>query len=109
MAALNEGEGFLKSQVDMWRSNRDLLVDRFKGLGNVQMAYPEATFYGFFKVDGQPDCKELTKRFVDESGVLLSPGCAFGQTAKGYIRMCFAVSERRLSEALDRMEKVLKT
>ncbi len=109
IAALEEGEPFLKNQIDMWRSNRDLLVERFAGLGNVRMAYPEATFYGFFKVDGQPDCKELTKRFIDEAGVLLSPGCAFGETAKGYIRMCFAVSERRLVEALDRMEKVLKT
>lgn len=109
IAALEQGEEFLKRQVDMWRSNRDLLVERFKKLGNVHMAYPEATFYAFFKVDGQDDCKEMTKRFVDEAGVLLSPGCAFGATAKGYIRMCFAVSERRLTEALDRMEKVLKS
>jgi aspartate/methionine/tyrosine aminotransferase len=109
IAALEEGEPFLKSQIDLWRSNRDLLVERFAALGNVQMAYPEATFYGFFKVDGQPDCKTMTKRFIDEAGVLLSPGCAFGKTATGYIRMCFAVSERRLTEALERMEKVLKS
>ena len=108
IAALEQGEEFLKRQIDLWRSNRDFLVERFEKLGNVHMAYPEATFYAFFKVDGQDDCKELTKRFVDEAGVLLSPGCAFGKTAKGYIRMCFAVSERRLSEALDRMERVLK-
>ena len=107
IAALEEGEDFLKSQIDLWRSNRDLLVERFQALGNVHMAYPEATFYGFFKVDGEPDCKALTKRFVDECGVLLSPGCAFGETAKGYIRMCFAVSERRLVEALDRMQKIM--
>ena len=108
IAALEQGEPFLKSQIDLWRSNRDLLVERFDALGNIHMAYPKATFYGFFKVDGQPDCKVLTKRFVDEAGVLLSPGCAFGETAKGYVRMCFAVSERRLSEALDRMEQVLR-
>jgi aspartate/methionine/tyrosine aminotransferase len=108
IAALQDGEAFLKSQVDMWRSNRDIVVNHFDSLGNVHMAYPAATFYGFFKVDGQPDCKALTKRFVDESSVLLSPGCAFGQTAVGYIRMCFAVSERRLLEALERMDKVLK-
>ncbi|MBL4804092.1 MAG: pyridoxal phosphate-dependent aminotransferase [Alphaproteobacteria bacterium] len=108
IAALEEGEPFLKSQVDLWRSNRDLLVDRFKSLGNVDMSYPHATFYGFFKVHGQDDCKLMTKRFIDEAGVLLSPGCAFGDTAKGYVRMCFAVSERRLLEALDRMDTVLQ-
>lgn len=108
IAALEQGEPFLKEQIDLWRSNRDILVDHFKGLGNVHMAYPQATFYGFFKVDGQPDCKALTKRFVDEAGVLLSPGCAFGKTSTGYVRMCFAVSERRLKEALSRMDIVLK-
>lgn len=108
IAALNEGEDFLKNQVDLWRSNRDILVDRFKSSGNVDMSYPQATFYGFFKVHGQDDCKLMTKRFIDEAGVLLSPGCAFGATAKGYIRMCFAVSERRLVEALDRMDVVLQ-
>ena len=109
IAALEHGEEFLKEQIDLWRSNRDLLVERFADLGNVHMAYPKATFYGFFKIEGQDDCKEVTKRFIDEAGVLLSPGCAFGNTAKGYIRSCFAISERRLLEALDRMEKVIKS
>ncbi|MCB1651525.1 MAG: pyridoxal phosphate-dependent aminotransferase [Alphaproteobacteria bacterium] len=107
IAALEQGEDFLKEQIDLWRSNRDYLVERFKALPRVHMAYPQATFYAFFKVDGEPDCKALTKRFVDECSVLLSPGCAFGQTSKGYIRMCFAVSRRRLEEALNRMEKIL--
>ena len=109
IAALRDGEPFLKEQIDLWRSNRDILVARLHDMGRVHMAYPHATFYGFFKVDGQPDCKALCKRFVDEASVLLSPGCAFGETARGYIRTCFAVSERRLHEALDRMEKVIQS
>ncbi len=108
IAALNEGEEFLASQVAMYQSNRDLMMERFAKIGDhVHITKPEATFYGFFKVDGEPDCIELCKRFVDQGQLLLSPGCAFGTTCKGYIRMCFAVSERRLNEAFDRMEKVL--
>ncbi len=107
IAALEEGEDFLKSQLDLWHSNRDLVVRRFEEMGNVHMAYPESTFYAFFKVDGEEDCIALTKRLIDEVGVLLSPGSAFGKEAKGYIRLCFAVSEARLSEALDRIESVI--
>lgn len=107
IAALEEGEDFLKHQLDLWRSNRDLVVERFKAMGNVHMSYPESTFYAFFKVDGEEDCIGLTKRLIDEAGVLLSPGSAFGTSAKGYIRLCFAVSEARLTEALDRIEKVI--
>lgn len=76
-------------------------------MGNVHFTPPDSTFYAFFKVDGEPDCIELCKRVVDEAQVLLTPGCAFGKNAKGYVRMCFAVSENRLSEALDRIEKIL--
>ncbi len=109
VAALEGGEDFLKRQLDLWRSNRDLVVKRFAGMENVHMSYPESTFYAFFKVKGQEDCIALTKRFIDEAGVLLSPGSAFGAAAKGYIRLCFAVSEARLTKALDRLERVIST
>ncbi len=108
IAALEQGEDFISEQLDLWRSNRDLVVERFKAMGNVHMAYPEGTFYAFFKVDGQDDCVELTKRLIDEGGVLLAPGISFGAEAKGYMRLCFAVSQEQLVEALDRIEKVIK-
>lgn len=108
MEALNNGEDFLKQQLDLWRSNRDLVVKRFEDMGNVSLSYPKSTFYAFFKVDGEDNCIALTKRLIDEAGVLLSPGIAFGKEAKGYIRLCFAVSEGRMIEALDRIERVLK-
>ncbi len=107
IAALEEGEEFLKQQLKLWHKNRDLVVKRFKKMGNVHMSYPKSTFYAFFKVDGQDDCIEMTKRLIDEAGVLLSPGSAFGEEAKGYIRLCFAVSTERLNEALDRIEAVI--
>lgn len=109
IAALEQGEDFIKEQLDLWRSNRDLVVERLGRMKGVSMAYPEATFYALFKVDGQPDCIALTKRLIDEAGVLLSPGSAFGEASKGYLRLCFAVSEKRLSEALDRIERVLNS
>ncbi len=107
IAALEEGEEFLKSQLRLWHANRDLVVERFKKMGNVQMSYPKSTFYAFFKVEGEDDCIALTKRLIDEAGVLLSPGSAFGKEATGYIRLCFAVSKERLNEALDRIEAVI--
>lgn len=106
--ALEKGEDFIGKQLDLWRANRDLVVERFKKMGNIHLSYPKSTFYAFFKVEGQEDCIALTKRLIDEAGVLLSPGSAFGKVSKGYIRLCFAVSRPRLEEALDRIEGVLK-
>lgn len=107
IAALKQGEDFIKQQLTLWEDNRNLVMQRFEETGRIQMKKPKATFYGFFKVDGHPDCFEMTKRFIDEAGVALSPGCAFGQSGCSYIRMCFAVSQPRLNEALDKMISIL--
>jgi len=44
---------------------------------------------------------------IDVSELSLAPGCAFGESAKGWMRMCFAVSEDKLTDALARLETVL--
>jgi len=108
VAALEQGEDFLKGQIDLWRENRDIVVNRLSKIDGVHMSYPKSTFYAFFKVDGEPDCIDFTKRLIDEAGVLLSPGKPFGDVCTGYIRLCFAVSENKLNEALDRIEAVIK-
>lgn len=107
IAALEQGEDFIKSQIQLWKSNSKLVKKRFDEMGRISFTPPDATFYAFFKVDGEPDCMDLCKRMIDQAEVLLSPGRSFGKNAAGYIRMSYAVSEARLSEALDRIARVL--
>ncbi len=38
----------------------------------------------------------------------MAPGIAFGEAGEGYLRFCFAASTQRLTEALDRLGKVLR-
>lgn len=106
--ALRHGEGFINEQLTLWKSNLDLVMDRFAANGRIHMHRPEATFYAFFTVDGEPDCISLSKKLIDDAALSLAPGCAFGKCCAGWIRMCFAVSEPRLLDALDRLESVVK-
>lgn len=106
--ALRHGETFLSEQLALWDNNRDLLMKRFKQMGKIRAARPEATFYSLFQIEGEPDDLALTKRLIDEVGLQLAPGCSFGKVGTGLIRLCFAVSEDRLNEALDRLEKALR-
>jgi len=108
MAALRHGEPFIAEQVASWKSNLDIVMDRFESNGRIIMPRPQSTFYAFFKVDGEPDCMALVKRLIDESLLSLAPGCAFGKCCAGWLRMCFAVSEPKMLEALDRLEQVVK-
>lgn len=107
VSALRHGEPFIEEQRMLWESNLDIVMDRFNTNGRIMMERPESAFYAFFHVDGEDDCLSLTRRLIDDAALSLAPGCAFGACCKGWIRMCFAVSEQRLIEALDRLERVV--
>lgn len=107
IAALRHGESFITEQTSLWKNNLDILMDRFNSNGRLLMQRPESTFYAFFRVDGEPDDLSMVKRLIDEGGLSLAPGCAFGKCCAGWIRMCFAVSEQKLIESLDRLERVV--
>lgn len=108
VAALRHGEAFIADQRALWKSNLDIVMDRFQTNGQITMQRPDSAFYAFFHVKGEPDCLKLTRQLIDEAGLSLAPGCAFGTCCQGWIRMCFAVSEQRIIEALDRLETVVK-
>ncbi len=108
LAALRQGEGFLNEQMTLWRSNLDLLMDRFAQMPKISMVRPDASFYAFFKVEGEEDCIAFCKRLIDEVGLSLAPGCAFGDCGRGFIRLAFACSETKLLDALDRLERVVR-
>jgi aspartate/methionine/tyrosine aminotransferase len=44
---------------------------------------------------------------VHETRVGLAPGSAFGPGGDGHLRLCFAASPERLSQAMDRLEPAL--
>ncbi len=67
----------------------------------------QATFYGFFKVNGQPDCYKFTKELIDDYGISVAPGHSFGEIFNGWLLICSALSEELTDEALDGLDKGL--
>ncbi|MCB9979284.1 MAG: aminotransferase class I/II-fold pyridoxal phosphate-dependent enzyme [Rhodospirillales bacterium] len=107
IAALRHGEPFIREQLEMWQKNIDILMEYYARCPRIVAARPRATFYSLFRVEGEPDCLALTRRLIDEGGLTLAPGCSFGKVTTGYIRLCFAVSESRLRQAMERLVGVL--
>jgi aspartate/methionine/tyrosine aminotransferase len=93
--------------MQSWEKNLDIVMKRLGKHPKISIYRPKATFYAFFKVEGEDDCLAFAKRLIDEVGLSLAPGCAFGQNCKGWMRLCFAVSEKKLNDALDRLEKAI--
>jgi len=73
----------------------------------VRVLRSEASFYLMFQVEGEADSHALALRLVDQAGVGLAPGAAFGAGGEGFLRLCFAAGTPRLAEAMDRLEPFL--
>jgi aspartate/methionine/tyrosine aminotransferase len=108
ITAIEQGEPFIAEQRARLRRARDLVIQGLQRFPRVRVGTPAGAFYAFFKLECLADSTAFAKRLVLETGVGLSPGAAFGGEGEGFMRLCFASSEARLSEALERMAPLLK-
>ncbi len=107
LTAIEEGERFVQDMVERCRLGGELVFQRLSAVPRVHIARPRGSFYAFFAVDGLDDSLSYAKRLLEETGVGLAPGAAFGPGGEGHMRLCFASSPERLSEALDRLAPAL--
>ncbi len=109
VAALDLGEDFVMAQVAKARANRDLVAARLSDMPRLRFEIPKGAFYQFFAVDGMKDSMKTTLRIIDEAGVGFAPGATFGPGGEGHLRMCFLRDPAKISEAMDRFERWLKS
>ncbi|HLW93020.1 MAG TPA: pyridoxal phosphate-dependent aminotransferase [Roseiarcus sp.] len=106
-AAIEGGEEFLILQIGRMKQCRDILTDGLIRSGRARFAPPEATFYLFSAFDGCDDTRALALRLVDEAGLGVAPGSAFGPGGEAYVRICFARSPEEIAEATRRLTRWL--
>lgn len=108
VVAIREGEPFVKEMVERCRAGRDLVHQALAAAPRVRMVRPQASFYAFFRVEGIGDTVQFCKDVLLKTNVGLAPGEAFGPGGEGCIRLCFANSAERLSQAMERLLPVLR-
>ncbi len=99
-------------EVDAMRNKfaarRDAVVEGLNALPGVSCRVPGGAFYAFPNVTGTGfGSKQLADRLLTEAFVALIPGDSFGSNGKGYLRLSYAAGMAEISEALDRMGKLL--
>lgn len=108
IAALRDGDPYIEGLVERLKRRRDLVSQAMSRFGRVTFNTPDAAFYAFIGVEGMGDNMAFALKLRDEAKVGVVPGTAFGPAGEGYLRLCFASSEKMLSEAMDRMEPFLR-
>jgi aspartate aminotransferase len=102
--AIRDGEPFVAESQGRYAHHRRLTVERLRSIAGVELAIPSGAFYAFPRLRGLADSFAFCERLVRERRVGIAPGNAFGEGGEGHVRLCFAVDEATLIEALDRFE-----
>jgi aspartate aminotransferase len=92
-----------------FRRRRDAVVAGLNDLPGVSCAVPRGAFYAFPNISGTGlGANELADRLLEEAGVALLAGTAFGDNGEGYVRLSYANSLEAIAEALGLMRALLE-
>lgn len=95
----------LEGHIDVYRANRQLMLDALPALGLKEIAPPDGAFYIWANIAHLTDdslgfCEDLLR----DTGVATAPGVDFDPVeGKRFIRFSFAVSTPEVEEALRRI------
>ncbi|MGD1993909.1 MAG: pyridoxal phosphate-dependent aminotransferase [Anaerolineae bacterium] len=94
--------------VAEYERRRDVLVTGLNGIPGVSCRVPQGAFYVFPNVTAFGQSSDwLANYLLEEAGVAVLPGTAFGAGGEGYLRLCFANSMDNIRAAVERIALAL--
>jgi LL-diaminopimelate aminotransferase len=106
VAALNDGGETPKRMSEIYARRRDLVCDALAAIG-VEVAKPKGTIFIWAPVPEGHTSASYCELVLEESGVVISPGGAYGPNGEGWFRISLTVPDERLTEAVERLRSSL--
>ena len=109
MEALTGSQKNVEAVVAEYQRRRDVIVDGLNTLPGVTCQRPQGAFYVFpnFKALGISS-NDLANWLLDEVGIALLPGSAFGAGGEGYLRLAYANSIENIMQAVSQMRTAIE-
>jgi LL-diaminopimelate aminotransferase len=104
--ALDEGDDVPRRMSETYQRRRDLVCDALAQIG-VDVTPPKGTIYIWAPVPEGHTSASYCELVLEESGVVLSPGGAYGPNGEGFFRISLTVDDARLTEAVERLRSSL--
>jgi aspartate/methionine/tyrosine aminotransferase len=103
-----ESESAVLRMIERFRARRDLLIDGLNQIPGIRCRRPQGAFYAFPNVEATGvDERALATGLLEEAGVAVLPGTAFGGGGRGFLRLAYTQREEDIARALDRMGSYL--
>jgi LL-diaminopimelate aminotransferase len=106
--ALDHAERLMAPNVAELASRREAGVAALREAG-FACDLPLATMYLWVPLPAATPSAEFARRALEEQGVVVLPGSAFGAGGEGYFRIALTVGTERLREAVHRLGQVLRS
>ncbi|MBQ8185923.1 MAG: aminotransferase class I/II-fold pyridoxal phosphate-dependent enzyme [Clostridia bacterium] len=107
--AMKNGDEDVAMMRAEYNRRRRYIVGGLRGIG-IECFDPEGAFYVYPNISGYGmTSEEFCERLLNETGVAIVPGSAFGDCGEGFARISYAYSVEHIAKAIDRIEKFVKT
>ena len=103
MAWTAEAEAAKANARAIYKKRGEFLVNLFADELGLKATAPEGAFYTMLDVRSLGDDIEIAEKCL-QNRVVTVPGVAFGQEAKGFLRISFCNTEERMAEGVRRMK-----
>jgi LL-diaminopimelate aminotransferase len=103
IAALTDAREFPREMSQVYERRRDLVAEGLAAIG-LDVEAPRATPYFWVRVPEGHTSESFTELVLEQAGVVVSPGPAYGPSGEGFFRISLTVPDTQLEEAVRRIE-----
>ena len=104
--ALKDCRDDISRMLGIYAHRRELVMDVFRELG-WDYHPPKGTFYLWLPTPKGVSSLDFTTQIFEKAHVVVAAGTGYGQYGEGYIRISLTIPDDRLTEAMDRIRKIL--
>ncbi|MGZ4159347.1 MAG: aminotransferase class I/II-fold pyridoxal phosphate-dependent enzyme [Neobacillus sp.] len=104
-AALLGPQDCVRELNELYERRRNILIDGLRTIG-WDVKAPKGSFFAWLKVPNGLTSEEFADILLEQAHIMVAPGVGFGEFGEGFVRVGLLTSEKRLSEAIERMSSL---
>jgi len=105
IAALSGDQSWVAERNAIYQRRRDVVINCLPGTG-LRAQVPKGAFYIWARIPEGQTSYDFCIRALEQTGVWLGPGSAFGEHGEGYVRIALTLPEDRLRVACERLRSL---
>jgi aspartate/methionine/tyrosine aminotransferase len=107
--ALEQGESYVVALRSELAATKKKLTEALRAMPGLEVPETDGAMYLFLRVIGQDNSLRLAKQLIEEVGLGLAPGRAFGPEGEGWLRWCYASAWAKNEAGIGRLSQFLSS